>query len=275
MWWKSLVAALGGVVGLMLFLAPMKAVLRARKERVLGDLNPLPFPALAANCAGWVAYGYVTDDVLVLWPNMCGYLLALFYSLSCYALADAKTRDRQAAILLFFSATLMVVGAVGALGDLQYDSLKRLWGFTSNAILIIFYAAPLSTCLEVLRTRCSASLNLPLSVMNVINGSLWVVYGAAIQDLFLAVPNGIGAVLGLVYCALLFAFPRKSNAKRSPSASDTDAMSSSRRELMGTSSSMEQDAPVAEGAVKDTGAAVVAATAVVTARANSSLSEAV
>lgn len=49
-----------------------------------------------------------------------------------YALADAKTRDRQAAILLFFSATLMVVGAVGALGDLQYDSLKRLWGFTSN-----------------------------------------------------------------------------------------------------------------------------------------------
>lgn len=40
-----------------------------------------------------------------------------------------------------------------------------------------------------------------------------MVYGAAIQDLFLAVPNGIGAVLGLVYCALLFAFPRKSNAK--------------------------------------------------------------
>ena len=39
------------------------------------------------------------------------------------------------------------------------------------AILIIFYAAPLSTCLEVLRTRCSASLNLPLSVMNVINGA--------------------------------------------------------------------------------------------------------
>lgn len=46
------------------------------------DLNPLPFPALAANCAGWVAYSFVIDDALVLWPNMCGYLLALFYLLS-------------------------------------------------------------------------------------------------------------------------------------------------------------------------------------------------
>lgn len=54
------------------------------------------------------------------------------YPLCSYGLADAKTRDRQAAILLFFSAALMVVGAVGTLGDLEYDSLKRLWGFTSN-----------------------------------------------------------------------------------------------------------------------------------------------
>lgn len=51
------------------------------------DLNPLPFPALVANCAGWVAYGYVTDDVLVLWPNMAGYLLALFYTFSWWEAA--------------------------------------------------------------------------------------------------------------------------------------------------------------------------------------------
>lgn len=39
----------------------MRAVLRARSERVLGDLNPLPFPTLIANCCGWVAYSFVTD----------------------------------------------------------------------------------------------------------------------------------------------------------------------------------------------------------------------
>jgi solute carrier family 50 protein (sugar transporter) len=65
--------------------------------------------------------------------------------------------------------------------------------------------------LEVLRTRCSATLHLPLSVMNVVNGSLWLVYGLAISDLFIAIPNGVGAALGCIYCALLCAFPRRSS----------------------------------------------------------------
>lgn len=134
----------------------------------------------------------------------------------------------------------MVVGAVGTLGDLQPDHLKKLWGFTANAILLIFYAAPLSTVLEVVRTRSSATLNLPLSVMNVVNGSLWLVYGLAIDDLFIAVPNGVGAVLGVVYCILLFAYPRKS-AKRSPSSSEADTPTTSRRELMGASSTTEKE----------------------------------
>lgn len=110
-----------GPAALALFLSPGKAVLRARSERVLGvsqqrwcklclcggmghlcelqrqptcvcchllqDLNPLPFPTLTANCVGWVAYSYVARDALVLWPNMCGVLLGLFYFLSCYGLA--------------------------------------------------------------------------------------------------------------------------------------------------------------------------------------------
>ena len=63
--------------------------------------------------------------------------------------------------------------------------------------------------LSVVRTRSSASLNLPLSVMNVINGTLWLVYGLAITDLFIAVPNGVGAALGVVYCLLLWAYPSK------------------------------------------------------------------
>lgn len=51
----------------------------------------------------------------------------------------------QAASLLVFSSVLMVVGSVGALGDLGYDSLKRLWGFTANGgewVLGVWRAGP-------------------------------------------------------------------------------------------------------------------------------------
>lgn len=222
---------------------------------MLGDLNPLPFPAIAANCAGWIAYSYVTSDVLVLWPNAAGFLLGMFYTMSAYGLADTKTRDRQIAIMLLFSAVIIVVGSVGTLGHMSQHGLKTLWGFTSNAILLIFYASPLSTVLEVVRSRSSATLNLPLSVMNVINGTLWLVYGLAISDLFIAVPNGVGAALGIVYCALLCVFPHKA-AKRSPPNSDSNT-TSSRRELMvdgGATVSGDHELGLAAAAVDADGA---------------------
>lgn len=52
----------GGIVGMMLFTVPLKAVLRARRERSLGDLNPVPFAAQTANNAGWIAYTYVLES---------------------------------------------------------------------------------------------------------------------------------------------------------------------------------------------------------------------
>ncbi len=44
-------------------------------------------------------------------------------------------------------------------------------------ILLIFYAAPLSSIAEVLRSRSSAALNEPLAFMAIVNGLLWSAYG--------------------------------------------------------------------------------------------------
>ena len=41
----------------------------------------------------------------------------------------------------------------------------------------MYYGAPLSTMAEVIRTRNSASILLPLTLMNLINALLWTTYG--------------------------------------------------------------------------------------------------
>ncbi len=50
-------------------------------------------------------------------------------------------------------------------------------GFTSNIILLMFYAAPLGSLVEVVQTRCSGLLVWQLSLMSILNGLLWVLYG--------------------------------------------------------------------------------------------------
>jgi solute carrier family 50 protein (sugar transporter) len=131
-----------------------------------------------------------------------------------------QTKDRQMAIMLFFTFAIALIGACGTLSGLSQPGLKSLWGFTSNAILLLYYAAPLSTILTVLRTRCSATLHPGLAVMQLINGGSWVGYGLAVSDPFIWVPNAVGTVTGTVLIALIVAFPRKPRVKSSPAPSE-------------------------------------------------------
>ena len=51
--------------------------------------------------------------------------------------------------------------------------------------------------------------------MNLINGATWGIYGYfAISDPYLAAPNGIGALLGLVQCMLCLCLPRVAERER-------------------------------------------------------------
>lgn len=50
-------------------------------------------------------------------------------------------------------------------------------GTAGNVVTLIYYAAPLSTMAEVIRTRNSASILMPLCIMNMLNAGLWTTYG--------------------------------------------------------------------------------------------------
>jgi solute carrier family 50 (sugar transporter) len=76
-------------------------------------------------------------------------------------------------------------------------------------MLFCFYLSPLSTLADVLKHRDSSSLTLPLCMMNIVNGTLWLVYGLVLSDAFIWVPNGVGALLGMLSTALCCIFPRR------------------------------------------------------------------
>jgi solute carrier family 50 (sugar transporter) len=77
-----------------------------------------------------------------------------------------------------------------------------------NLNLVFFYGSPLSTIFQVVRTRSSSSIHVPTMVTNTANGIFWCAFGVAVMDFFIAVPNGLGAVLGGLQCALCVLFPR-------------------------------------------------------------------
>jgi len=81
-------------------------------------------------------------------------------------------------------------------------------GLAVNINLIFFYGAPLSKIATVLETKTSKMIHVPTMIFSLMNGMLWLVYGVAVSDPFIAIPNGFGAVLGVVQMTLCFLFPR-------------------------------------------------------------------
>jgi hypothetical protein len=138
--------------------------------RDLGAMNPVPYPTQAANSIAWIAYSYVivptnkSGSALLFWCNEIGFLMGIFFSLSLYGLARTKTRDRILAQMLFYALIIPLIGAVGLLSELSQNQLKLMWGFTANGILLLYYAAPLSTIVSVVKTKSAKSINLPLAL---------------------------------------------------------------------------------------------------------------
>jgi solute carrier family 50 (sugar transporter) len=49
---------------------------------------------------------------------------------------------------------------------------------------------------------------------NTFNGTFWAAYGIAVLNPFIAVPNSLGALLGVIQIVLCFLFPRQSLVKK-------------------------------------------------------------
>lgn len=184
-------------------------MLNIRKSKALGAFNPLPLVAMWANCVGWLVYSFLIKDLYVLASNEPGLVLATFMTITCYGFADDKARDTMMGSLLFFSLLLSVSGAAICFWGLTHAQAVSFWGFVTVGILLIFYAAPLSSVAEVLSTRSSAALNEPLAAMAIVNGSLWATYGWAVADPFIWGPNAVGAVFGVFQVALCKTYPSK------------------------------------------------------------------
>ena len=211
---------LGVLLGNAMFFTPLVPLRRAMKVGQLGALNPLPLVLIWCNCVGWIAYGYATRDYYVFAGNFAGSLLGLFYTLTSSGLAEQgdhqlglPVRPLLTGIAVFYVGVYMICGLIvtSALDERRDGNVREIaanvFGFAVMPALIAMYASPLSTIARVLSTGSSASVDGGITTVNFVNASSWTIYGLAIGDYFIGVPNGLGVVLGAALIALKLAYP--------------------------------------------------------------------
>lgn len=205
---ETIAPTLGVVIEYILYATSVPAMQKVRAEAKLGSLNPLPFVVSLANCVAWCGYGFVTKNPFIILSNLVGVLSGLYNTMTSVRHADNENRKLIEIVTIASASVLLGSGFASSILFESEASRRLLFGYLANGFLMVYYASPLSTLKQVLTEKSSASLYWPLSLVCALNGGLWLIYGLAMNDNFIIIPNGFGlviAALQLLFCGI---FPR-------------------------------------------------------------------
>lgn len=152
-------------------------------------------------------------------------------------------------ILAMVVLWMVIVSIIAFATTLPFDTTTFIVGVCNNIILVFFYGAPLSTIWTILKDRNTASLHIPTMILNTLNGTFWMIYGIAVMDYFLILPNGLGACLGCIQIVLCFMFPRTATTTTTTTTSNNNidnAAATARGEANSDGASTDDTTPILE-----------------------------
>ena len=197
---------LGTVLADVMWIVSINAILQARKNKSLGELNPLPFVAGLANCIVWVIYSVFIKDYFVFFANFPGVILCMFYTVSSMSLLAKYSNEKNDKMYAYVEGLFMFTISFYTILALIVGIIVTNVGFGSTfvgsiamGVNIIYYASPCSVLMNVWKTRDATSLFLPLLLANLATALCWFFYSLiALNDVFIYGPNIIGIFLSCI-----------------------------------------------------------------------------
>ncbi|KAJ8631111.1 hypothetical protein MRB53_024434 [Persea americana] len=218
---RNIVGIIGNVISFGLFISPAPTFYKIWKKRDVEEFSPIPYLATLLNCMLWVFYGlpFVTpNSFLVVTINGAGLVLEGIYLSMYFAFSTKKQRLKALKILLGELAFVALV--VTLVLTLAHTHKKRT--LIVGVLCVIFgtcmYASPLSVMRMVIRTKSVKYMPFYLSLANFLNGVCWTAYALIRFDIFITIPNGLGALFGAVQLILYGCYYSSTNWDDEPTS---------------------------------------------------------
>ncbi|KAH8944717.1 hypothetical protein BDL97_13G127300 [Sphagnum fallax] len=221
---KFILGIIGNIIAICLFTSPLRTFWDIVKKKDVQEYSGIPYVCTLLNCMLWVVYGMpdVQLQVLVVTINAAGCMIETGY-LTTY-LIFAPKRLRMKVLKLLAIVAVGFVFVVVLILELVHDKTRRklIIGTLCVVFAVGMYASPLTIMRMVIRTHSVEFMPFLLSLFNFLNGLVWFGYAfVGGLDIFIAIPNGIGALLGLAQLAL-YAFYKNATPARMERAGKAD-----------------------------------------------------
>ncbi|KAK9926906.1 hypothetical protein M0R45_024114 [Rubus argutus] len=202
---RTIVGIIGNIISLGLFLSPIPTFTRIIKQKTVSDFKPDPYLATLLNCAVWVFYGmpFVHPDSTLVWTiNGAGFIIEAAYIVIFVMYSPASKRTRIFIALVIEAVFFAIVVFVNMFFFHTTKDRTLIVGIICIIFNILMYASPLTVMKMVIKTKSVKYMPLTLSVANLCNGIVWLIYSLLKFDINILIPNGLGSLSGVVQLIL-------------------------------------------------------------------------
>ncbi|XP_004365230.2 hypothetical protein CAOG_00359 [Capsaspora owczarzaki ATCC 30864] len=188
------------------FASSIPAVREIERSRTTGATSIVPYVAGIVNCVLWTSYGLLISDPTQIIVNGIGSGLYIYYLTIYFSYTNDAVTARRTTLLGF----CYIAAAFTWVGGMSTTRAEVTWnlGIVGALTTILFFAAPLSLLVRIVKTKSTDGLSRPLAWLGCLVCMLWVAYGR--NDPFVWQPNALGLLLSLCQVALLFLYPSTS-----------------------------------------------------------------
>ncbi|KAM0938100.1 putative SWEET sugar transporter [Dioscorea sansibarensis] len=212
---RNILGIIGNVLTFGLFLSPVPTFWKIWKRKAVEDFSPIPYLATLLNCALWVFYGMPfvhPNSLLIVTINGFGFVVEALYIIMFFIYGKRKIKLKILGILLAEILFMTIVIITVMLAAHNHDIRTKIVGSLCVIFGTLMYASPLSIMRLVIRTKSVKYMPFYLSLAGCLNGIDWAIYGFIHFDIFVVLPNGIGALLALIqlilYCCYYKSTPQ-------------------------------------------------------------------
>ncbi|XP_076948272.1 bidirectional sugar transporter N3-like [Bidens hawaiensis] len=203
---------LGNIISLMVYLAPAPTFYRIIMNKSTEGFQSIPYVVALFSSTIWVYYSTLkTDATLLITINAFGCIIETLYITIYIAYAPKKIKIQTTKLVVSLNFVGFWVIALSTHYLAEGPTRVTILGWICLVISVSVFVAPLSVMKMVIRTKSVEFMPFGLSFFLSLSAIMWFFYGLFQKDIFVALPNIIGFVLGVIQMVLFFFFKNYTN----------------------------------------------------------------
>ncbi|OQR93680.1 hypothetical protein THRCLA_08382 [Thraustotheca clavata] len=199
---RVLVPYLAVLTSFLFAIAPYPDVRRIRIAKSTLQYPFAPFFFYLMQCITFLLYAYVTSNPLLATTMTIGSALGSYYVGVYYTYTKYKMLAHR---YFLCGACLYLVLLHGAIVKSTAEA-KTLIGVPGNVVMVLTGVSPLTKMPDIIRRNDASPLPVGMSIMNVVAGAIWTIYGIMLSDIVVIFPNVITTIVGIIQVSLILIY---------------------------------------------------------------------